>query len=174
MLERRPDGQALVGLGRKWKFGLAALLALALAVPGASRAQARVSNAEVKKSLEIAYDYWDSITNRTRLPGFHCQRGNVGVVWHRDMGSAMASATLGGCTEPVPKVNLEEPTIRGLDDDHACAVITHEFGHLLGYPHNKTKNSIMYTSANVLPVSLLTPHAATWERAYNGQFCGRL
>ena len=160
--------------GRKWLLGFGVLIVIALGATGASPAEARVGNTDVKRSLKIAYDYWDSITNRTHLLGFHCQRGNVEVVWHRDMGDAMASANLGGCIAPIPKINLEEPTIRGLDDEHACAMITHEFGHLLGYPHNKTKGSIMYTSALALPISLFTPSAATWDRAYKGRFCGRV
>ena len=155
--------------------GGVALVAVFLGLASSSPpAHARVSDRDVAQSLRIGYEFWGSITDRVSLPQFHCEKGNVKVAWFPDLGSAMATARVLGCADLQPTINLEENTIRGLDDAHACAVITHEFGHLLGYTHNRTKGSIMYSSSTGTTLGLPVPAKATWDRAYRGAHCGGL
>ena len=156
-------------------LGLVALMAWSGGATAPDQADARVSRADVGKSLRIAHRYWSGMSAQFELPGFRCDRGDVRGVWKDDLGSAMASALLAGCFAPKPKINLERPTIRRLADNHACAVIVHEFGHLLGYRHNQTSGSIMYSSTTgLLAVGPRVPKRATWTRAYRGKHCGRL
>lgn len=154
---------------------LAALLATCLlGALWAGPAEARVSDRDMARSLRIAYDYWASMTDRVNRARYNCERGNARARWHRDLGSAMATAKLGGCVDPVPRVNLEGPTIRRLGDAHTCGVITHEFGHLLGYLHNKTRGSIMYSSTTGTRSGPDVARRATWDKVYRNAYCGRL
>ena len=148
------------------------VLSAALAVP-ISPAEGRFTNREVRRALRVAFDYWAGMSALIHSPVYHCQRGNPKARWHDDLGSGMANARRGGCVEEIPVVNLERPTVRHLDDGHACAVIIHEFGHLLGYGHNRTEGSIMYNSTDGSALELLVPPGATWTKAYRRAYCGR-
>lgn len=172
------ESRGVTAPGRTAHKGGRRRLALVLAICGAlaapiSAADARVSNRDVRKSLKVAFDYWAAMSVLVHSPAYHCQRGNPEARWHADLGTGMANARRGGCIDEVPIVNLERPTVRRLKDDHACAVITHEFGHLLGYGHNRTKGSIMYNSTDGSLLELLVPPDATWSRAYRKDYCGR-
>ena len=170
---RRSSTRSIAGSTAAPRGLVVVLVGCFVGVLSANPAEARVSNRDVTRSLRIAHDYWASMTNRVKRDGYHCERGNASARWMRDMGGAMASARIGGCVDAVPTVYLEEPTIRRLDDDHACAVLTHEFGHLLGYLHNRTRGSIMHSSTSGSRSGPDVPRGATWDKAYRKAYCGR-
>jgi Zn-dependent protease with chaperone function len=151
----------------------AGAVALACLGAGAVPATATVSNRDVDRAIRVADDYWGSRAARGYAPPVPCRRGSVVANWLGDLGAAMATAHVGGCALPLPTINLETPTIRGLDDDHACGVIVHEYGHLLGYTHNRVKGSIMYGTLGLVSGPQV-PRAATWDRAYRRSRCGGL
>ena len=167
--------------GRRWRIRLigsrVAAVTLLLGLGGGAfgdTATARVTDRDVRKSLRIAYDYWSSMTSRVHTPGYHCRGDSVEPRWFKSLGDSMASAKIGGCDDSPPTVNLERPTVRRLKDDYACAVIIHEFGHLLGYAHTEKRGSIMYTPSNGTRFGSATPASATWRKAYRRAYCGQL
>jgi hypothetical protein len=83
--------------------------------------------------------------------------------WLQDLGSAMATANLWGCRARPPEIRLEAPTIRGLGDVHACGVIVHEYGHLLGFGHVASRHNVMSGAASA---GERPPLLATWTRAW--------
>ena len=129
--------------------------------PGAS---ARFTSAEATASLGVAWHYWHSLVpERFELAGFQCGLGSVQIDWRPDLGTAMATAAIGGCFAPSPSIRLEGPTVRGLGDIRACGVITHEYGHLLGYAHVSDPEQVM--SGEPGP-GIRPPAGATWKRAW--------
>jgi hypothetical protein len=146
---------------------LAALAgALALWGGGSDIAHAGFSRAEADTSVRVAWDYWHSFKRPGLLDLLNgdCRPGRVTLDWRLDLGDAMASASLEGCLELAPTIKLERPTIRTLSDRHGCAVITHEFGHLLGYGHVRDQRSLMSGASSG---GRTPPAGATWERAWN-------
>lgn len=139
--------------------------AVAIWAPTPPGAEARFGAGEAQDSLSIAWGYW-----RTLLPSSFverhstCRPGDVRIDWHLSLGSAMATATLDGCLLGDPVIDLERPTIRGLSDRHGCAVITHEYGHLLGFRHVSDPDALM---SGVPTLGTRPPSRATWRRAWN-------
>ena len=143
---------------------LAVLASCALAFGAPAPASARFSDRDAARSLEVAWRYWHSLRPAIfEREGYHCNRGEVELVWMRSMGPAMARAELWGCRLDPPELMLEEATIRSLGDVHACGVVTHEFGHLLGYRHVSNPDHVMSgePSEGERP-----PRRATWRRAW--------
>jgi hypothetical protein len=144
---------------------LAAIVALAGLAWSPGKASARFTDHEGRVSVRVAHDYWHSLVpGVVDRPGYNCNSGNVILDWLRDLGSAMALADLWGCRTANPTIELETRTIRGLSDVGACGIITHEFGHLLGFRHTSRRRSVMSgaPSAGEKP-----PRRATWKRAWH-------
>lgn len=149
------------------KSTLAAITcALALWGGGSDVAHAGFSRAEADTSVRVAWDYWHSLRQPSILGllDVECRPGRVTLDWQLDLGPAMASASLGGCLRPAPTIKLERRTIRTLSDRHGCAIIAHEFGHLLGYGHVGDQRSLM---SGALSGGQTPPAGATWRRAWN-------
>jgi hypothetical protein len=148
--------------------GLAVLAAVAVLAaagwsPGA--ASARFTDHEARVSVRVAHGYWhDLAPNVVERTGYHCGPVNVVLDWLRNLGSAMALADLWGCRDDAPTIQLERRTIRGLSDVGACGIITHEFGHLLGFRHTNRKRSVMSGAPSQ---GEKPPRRATWKRAWH-------
>jgi hypothetical protein len=144
---------------------LAAIVALAGLAWGPGSASARFTDHEARVSERVAHRYWHSL--RPALfdrPGYNCDSGNVLLDWIRNLGSAMALADLWGCQDTPPTIQLERSTIRGLSDVGACGIITHEFGHLLGFAHSRRHRSVMSGDPSA---GVTAPRRATWTRAWH-------
>jgi hypothetical protein len=140
---------------------IATLVALAW---GPATATARFTEHEGKVSVRVAHRFWHSLApNVVERADYNCQTGNVVLDWLADLGSAMALADLWGCRQEAPTIELERRTIRSLSDVGACGIITHEFGHLLGFAHSNRHRSVMSgdPSRGETP-----PRRATWKRAW--------
>jgi hypothetical protein len=143
------------------------LVAVVVAVVLASAsgvASARFTDREAKVSARVAHDYWHSLDPEIfDRPGYHCNTGNVLLDWLRNLGSAMALADLWGCRDTTPTIQLERRTIRGLSDVGACGIVTHEYGHLLGYRHVGRRRNVMSGAPSQ---GETPPRRATWRRAW--------
>ena len=140
----------------------ALLVSTAWFAPGA--AEARFSKAEGSVSVDVAWRYWNGLAPETvSRPDYNCDRGGVELLWLSDLGTAMARAYLWGCTDTPPEILLETATIRNLGDLHACGVIVHEYGHLLGFAHESRPKRIMSGAPSAGDSA---PKGATWKRAW--------
>ena len=141
---------------------------LVLAVTGvaaapADPAAARFTSAEGADAARIAWGFWHSLRpGEVERPRFHCAPAAIRIDWVADMGSSMASAMIGGCAYSPATITLERPTIARLDDVYACSVVTHEFGHLIGYRHSRNRQNVMSGDPGA---GKRPPRRATWERA---------
>ena len=132
-------------------------------------ASARFTDHEANISVRAAHHFWHQVApGVVERAGYNCGGQNVVLDWLRDLGSAMALADLWGCRQDRPTIELERGTIRGLSDVGACGIITHEYGHLLGFAHSPRDRSVMSGSPSRGETA---PRRATWERAW--QHCGR-
>jgi hypothetical protein len=144
---------------------IAAIVTLVALAWGPATASARFTDHEGKVSVRVAHRFWHSLApDVVDRADYNCQTGNVVLDWLGDLGSAMALADLWGCRQAAPTIELERGTIRGLSDVGACGIITHEFGHLLGFAHSSRHRSVMSgdPSRGETP-----PRRATWERAWH-------
>jgi hypothetical protein len=153
----------------RWIATLAAVAGFMAAAWLPASASARFTDHEANTSVRVAHHFWHqlapSVVERTT---YNCGGRNVVLDWLRDLGSAMALADLWGCRQARPTIELERGTIRGLSDVGACGIITHEFGHLLGFAHSPRDRSVMSGSPSRGETA---PRGATWERAW--RYCGR-
>jgi hypothetical protein len=136
-----------------------------LSLATAPAADALFTTKEAQSSVNVARGYWHSFKPRIfDRSDYHCGRNSVQLDWRGDLGTAMARAELWGCRNRPPEIMLESGTIRGLSDVWACGVITHEYGHLLGFEHVLNSDHIMSgaPSSGDHP-----PRGATWERAWD-------
>jgi hypothetical protein len=140
---------------------VALVVAAACPPPGA---EARFTKREATHSTRVAWGFWHSLRpHRFDRPGFRCGPQRVRIDWRRDLGDAMATADLWGCRVRSPQIRLERSTIRRLSDVGACGIVTHEFGHLLGYRHVRKPSQLMsgHPRHGAHP-----PRRATWARAW--------
>lgn len=148
-----------------WFAAILVVAAAMLFLATAPAADARFTAQEAGSSVKVAWGYWHSFKPRIfERDDYHCGRNNVQLDWRVDLGTAMARAELWGCRNRPPEIMLESATIHGLSDVWACGVITHEFGHLLGYEHVSNDKHIM--SGAPSPGDH-PPRGATWERAWD-------
>jgi hypothetical protein len=151
---------------KRWRLAMvAAMIACAWPVSAATpEASARFSKSEAAVSKHVASRYWRSLKEGIfKRSSYHCGPTEVSLVWLANLGDAMASADIWGCRDDPPEIRLEEPTVKGLGDIHACGVITHEYGHLLGYRHVRNRNKVMSGEPSI---GERPPAEATWERAW--------
>ena len=128
-------------------------------------ADARFTDRDARSSVRVAWHFWHSLRpHRFDAKGYYCGKYEVKIDWRRRLGSSMALADIGGCRERPPTILLEGPTIRRLSDVGACGIVTHEFGHLLGYEH--VRNPAQLMSGDPGP-GIHPPGAATWKRAWH-------
>ena len=143
---------------------LVAVVALVAAAWSPASASARFSEHEGTVSVHVAHHFWHRLApSVVERAGYNCGGGNVVLDWLRDLGSAMALADLWGCRDDPPKIELERGTIRGLSDVGACGIITHEFGHLLGFAHSPRDGNVMSGSPSR---GETPPRDATWNLAW--------
>ena len=147
-----------------WRhIAVALTVAVALAALQAP-AEARFTKGEADASVHVAFGFWHSLRpQRFDHPGFRCGPRWVKVDWRRSLGSAMAMADVGGCLERPPRIRLERSAVHRLSDVGACGIVTHEFGHLLGYRHVRPSSQLMSGDPGV---GDRPPHKATWARAW--------
>jgi hypothetical protein len=142
---------------------VALLVAAACPPPGA---EARFTKREATDSTRVAWGFWHSLRpDRFDRRGFRCGPARVRIDWRQHLGDAMATAEMWGCRrERSPAIRLERPTIRRLSDVGACGIVTHEFGHLLGYRHVRKASQLMsgHPRHGAHP-----PARATWARAWS-------
>jgi hypothetical protein len=143
---------------------LAAVAALVASAWAPASASARFTDHEANVSVRVAHHFWHRLApSVVERAGYNCGGRNVVLDWLRDLGSAMALADLWGCRQDNPTIQLERGTIRGLSDVGACGIITHEFGHLLGFAHSPRDRSVMSGSHSS---GETPPRRATWQRAW--------
>jgi hypothetical protein len=151
---------------KRWRFAMVAAMAACVwsssyATPEAG---ARFTDDEARVAKYVAYRYWRTLVPAVfNRPNYHCSATEVQLVWVQSLDSAMARAKLWGCRDTPPEILLEEPTVKRLGDVHACGVITHEYGHLLGSGHVRNRDNVMSgdPGAGERP-----PREATWNRAW--------
>jgi hypothetical protein len=132
--------------------------------PAAAPAGARFTASEGQSAVRIAWGYWHSLRpGQFARPEFGCSHEAVELDWLADLGTAMAGAIIGGCAESPPVISLERPTVSRLGDVRACGVVTHEFGHLLGFRHSSNADNVMSGDRGE---GARSPRRATWKRAW--------
>jgi hypothetical protein len=145
-------------LKRKLTSASIALLgALALAVPSQASAMTRDQAA-----LHVAWDYWNTYAPsqvadiQTKSPDV------VGLSWvDYYPAGGIAGSVVNGCRYSLtPHIDIKT-TLFGADFPYLCKVVTHEYGHLIGYMHASDGRSVM---AGGTPYSSV-PAGATMKRA---------
>lgn len=164
----RPDATAPIVAGKPRRMRRAitlAVLAAAVApLASAPGAEAGFTGRDANISVRVAWHYWHSLRPaRFHRDRYRCAAGAVKIDWRRSLGSAMASADIWGCRERPPEIRLEGPTVKRLNDIWACGVVTHEFGHPLGYEHVHDRDQLMSGAPGR---GQHPPGAATWRRAW--------
>ena len=128
-------------------------------------AGARFTDRDATTSVRVAWHFWHSLRpHRFSHDGYNCDQGDVKVDWRSSLGSSMAAADIRGCREDPAVILLEGPTIKRLGDVGACGIVTHEFGHLLGYEHVRNPDQLMSGDPGR---GIHPPGAATWKRAWH-------
>ena len=136
---------------------------IALMGVSAGSADARFTKLEARDSVQIAWGFWRTLEPGGALKhGYACGPASIRLDWTGELKEAMAFAGIGACEDPYPKIWLETRTIKALEDDHGCAVITHEVGHLLGYRHVEGSEQLMSGDSSI---GRKPPREATWDRA---------
>lgn len=148
---------------RAWMPVAVAVVAVALVAAAPAGASHRFTGIKAQRSVYIAWGFWHSLVPTLfERRGYSCAPENVHLDWERSLGDAMAHAYIGGCLLDRPTIQLETTTIVELDEITGCAVIVHEFGHLLGYRHVAAPGQLMSGDRTL---GHKPPQAATWKRA---------
>lgn len=110
------------------------LICVALAAPAA--AQARPFNTDEMRAVELAHDFWGR--------GPTCPQGITLEV----VDPSAIPANLVGYATPC-RIQLTSRGIKGFLA--MCAIVGHEWGHLLGHGHSQTVGTVMYGSGSYSP-----------------------
>jgi hypothetical protein len=137
---------------------IALLAALALAAPAQASAMTRDQAA-----LHVAWDYWNLYS-----PGqvadiqAKCAPDAVTISWvDYYPAGGIAGSVVNGCRYSLlPHIDIKT-TLYGADFPYLCKVVTHEYGHLVGYLHSSDSRSVMVGGTPTGSV----PAGATMKRA---------
>ena len=113
--------------------------------------------------LHVAWDYWSTYAP-SQVAGLKAKCGPdvVQIDWvDYYPAGGIAGAVVNGCNYlATPHIDVKN-TLLGADFGYECKVITHEYGHLIGYLHSSDSTSVMVGGA---PYGAVPP-AATMKRA---------
>jgi hypothetical protein len=146
-------------LKRKLTSASIALLgALALAIPAQAGAMTR------DRAIEhVAWDYWNTYApSQVADIQAKCAPDVVGINWvDYYPAGGIAGSVVNGCRYSLtPHIDIKT-TLFGADFTYVCKVVTHEYGHLIGYLHAADGKSVM---AGGTPYGAV-PAGATMKRA---------
>lgn len=132
----------------------------------ATPALAQIEESDARRwANETARSYWKDI--RPKLVKNRCGGVKIRIDWRGPIDGMTASAPMDGCRRGNAVITVDRRDLRSYSRVGACAVITHEVGHLLGFRHTRRDRSLM--SGVRSPGDgqwLKPPRRATWERAW--------
>ncbi|MDQ3571822.1 MAG: M57 family metalloprotease [Actinomycetota bacterium] len=146
----------------------ASVVALALTLSFCASAQA--DTARDQKALTIAWTFWTTYAPiQSSAVQLICSPQTVQIQWvDYYPAGGIAAASVDGCRNgnPYIRVNKNQASSRWVK---FCRVITHEYGHLIGFIHTENTKNVMASPDGYWGE---VPSAATTTRAE--QLCRRL
>jgi hypothetical protein len=134
----------------------AAVIVILIAIPATATAVTRAAQATspVALATSIAGRYWGvvpcnghvKVQVRQSVPALVQHDADAWVTFGSSLGAnnlAAPPATYTSCTVHLGRYRWPTTASMRQDWDMLCMTMTHEFGHLLGHPHNTTPGNVM-------------------------------
>jgi Matrixin len=133
-----------------------AVIAILGAVPttAAATSQATKATPPIARAISIAGRYWGTvpcggqikIVTQQRVPALVQHDADAWVTFQSSLGPdnlAAPATSYTKCTVHLGRFRWPTTTSMTQDWDMLCMTMTHEFGHLLGHPHNSIPGNVM-------------------------------
>jgi hypothetical protein len=143
---------------RKLRFFTAVFVLIPIAIPATATAKTRSSSKQARSPIALAASiagrYWGAIPCQGRIrivskqpvPAQLQLDSDAWVTFNSSLGANNLAAPASSYTNcSIGLGNRRWPTISSMyqDWDMLCMTMTHEFGHLLGHPHNTAPGNVM-------------------------------